>query len=113
MLCFYDNLMTFALPPPGPIKIRGFCFTSANKCRPEREGAGGKTSHLNAAATERFHCPSSGFTSSLYEFMSNCQELSLVPLKEFTNSALRRALETIFKLFDDTSGVKKPLQLAA
>jgi hypothetical protein len=25
----------------------------------------------------------------------------------------RRALETILKLFDDTSGVKKPLQLAA
>jgi hypothetical protein len=42
---------------------------------------------------------SSGFTSSLYEFVSNCQELSLVPLKELTNSALRRALETILKLF--------------
>ena len=27
---------------------------------------------------------SSGFTSSLYEFVSNCQELSLVPLKELT-----------------------------
>jgi hypothetical protein len=56
---------------------------------------------------------SSGFTSSLYEFVSNCQELSLVPLKELTNSALRRALETILKLFSDTSGVKKSLQLAA
>lgn len=56
---------------------------------------------------------SSGFTSSLYEFVSSCQELSLVPLKELTNSALRRALETILKLFDDTSGVKSPLQLAA
>jgi hypothetical protein len=56
---------------------------------------------------------SSGFTSSLYEFVSNCQELSLVPLKELTNSPLRRALETIFKLFDDTSGVKSPLKLAA
>jgi hypothetical protein len=56
---------------------------------------------------------SSGFTSSLYEFVSNCQELSLVPLKELTNSALRRALETIVKLFSDTSGVKKSLQLAA
>jgi Transposase DDE domain len=56
---------------------------------------------------------SSGFTSSLYEFVSNCQELSLVPLKELTNGALRRALETIFKLFDDISGVKRPLQLAA
>jgi hypothetical protein len=56
---------------------------------------------------------SSGFTSSLYEFVSACQELSLVPLKELTNGALRRALETIFRLFDDTSDVKKPLQLAA
>ncbi len=56
---------------------------------------------------------SSGFTSSLYEFVSTCQELSLVPLKELTNSALRRALETIFRLFDDTMGVKSTLQLAA
>jgi hypothetical protein len=55
----------------------------------------------------------SGFTSSLYEFVSTCQELSLVPLKELTHSALRRALETILKLFDDTSDVKRPLQLAA
>jgi hypothetical protein len=56
---------------------------------------------------------SSGFTSSLYEFVSNCQELSLVPLKELTTGALRQALETILKLFDDFSGVKRPLQLAA
>ena len=56
---------------------------------------------------------SSGFTSSLYEFVSTCQELSLVPLKELTHSALRRALETICRLFDDTNGVKSPLQLAA
>ena len=56
---------------------------------------------------------SSGFTSSLYEFVSTCQELSLVPLKELTNGALRRALETIFRLFDDTKGVKSTLQLAA
>jgi IS4 transposase len=56
---------------------------------------------------------SSGFTSSLYEFVSTCQELSLVPLKELTKGALRRALETIFRLFDDTNGVKSPLQLAA
>src|SRR5919197_1450506 len=56
---------------------------------------------------------SSGFTSSLYEFVSNCQELSLVPLKELTNGALRRALETILTLFSDPIGVKKPLQLAA
>ena len=56
---------------------------------------------------------SSGFTSSLYEFVSNCQEFSLVPLKELTNGALRQALETILKLFDDFSGVKRPLQLTA
>jgi len=36
---------------------------------------------------------SSGFTRSLYEFVSHCQEVSLVPLKELANNALRRALE--------------------
>jgi hypothetical protein len=56
---------------------------------------------------------SSGFTRSLYEFVSSCQELSLVPLKELTNGALRRALETILTLFSDPIDVKKPLQLAA
>jgi hypothetical protein len=56
---------------------------------------------------------SSGFTRSLYEFVSNCQELSLVPLKELTNGTLRRALETILTLFSGPIGVKKPLQLAA
>ena len=55
---------------------------------------------------------SSGFTSSLYEFVSNSQEFSLVPLKELANTALRRALETIFRLFDDIKGAKSPLQLA-
>jgi hypothetical protein len=54
---------------------------------------------------------SSGFTSSLYEFVSNCQELSLVPLKELTKGTLRRALETISRSFDDTKGVKSPPQL--
>jgi hypothetical protein len=54
---------------------------------------------------------SSGFTSSLYEFVSSCQELSLVPLKELTNRALRRALETILRLFNDTRSVKVPQQL--
>src|SRR5918996_1697217 len=49
---------------------------------------------------------SSGFTSSLYECVSICQELSLVPLKELANTTLRQALETILKLFDDTSGLK-------
>jgi hypothetical protein len=33
--------------------------------------------------------------------VSNCQKLSLVPLKELTNGALRRALETILTLFSD------------
>jgi hypothetical protein len=56
---------------------------------------------------------SSGFTSSLYEFVSNCQELSLVPLKELTKGILRRALETIFRVLDDTKGVKSPPQLPA
>jgi hypothetical protein len=56
---------------------------------------------------------SSGFTSSLYEFVSNCQEFSLVPLKELTKGSLHRALETIPTLFGDTMGVKKPLHLAA
>jgi hypothetical protein len=56
---------------------------------------------------------SSGFTSSLYEFVSNCQELSLVPLKELINGTLRRALETIFRVLDDTKGVKSPPQLPA
>jgi hypothetical protein len=54
---------------------------------------------------------SSGFTSSLYEFVSNCQEFSLVPLKELAHNALCRALETIFRLFDDTKGAKSPLHL--
>jgi len=74
-------------------------------CRADRECL------RHRLVVSRLH--SSGFTNSLYEFVSNCQELSLVPLKELTNSALRRALETIFRLFDDTSGVKSPLQLAA
>jgi hypothetical protein len=43
---------------------------------------------------------SSGFTSSLYEFVSNYQELSLVPLKELTKGILRRALETIFRVLE-------------
>ena len=56
---------------------------------------------------------SSGFTSSPYEFVSNCRELALVPLKALAHGALRRALETILTLFSDPIGVKKPLQLAA
>jgi hypothetical protein len=56
---------------------------------------------------------SSGFTRSLYEFVSHCQEFSLVPLKELTKGILRRALETILTLFGDTMGIKRPLHLAA
>jgi Transposase DDE domain len=56
---------------------------------------------------------SSGFTRSLYEFVSNCQEFSLVPLKELTKGALRRALEIIFRVLDDTKGVKSPPHLPA
>jgi hypothetical protein len=56
---------------------------------------------------------SSGFTRSLYEFVSNCQELSLVLLKELTKGILRRALETIFRVLDDTKGVKSPPQFPA
>jgi IS4 transposase len=56
---------------------------------------------------------SSGFTSSLYEFVSHCQEFSLVPFKELTQGILRRALETIFRVLDDTKGVKSPPQLPA
>ena len=56
---------------------------------------------------------SSGFTRRLYEFVSNCQEFSLVPLKELTQGILRRALETIFRVLDDTKGVKSPPQLPA
>ena len=43
---------------------------------------------------------SSGFTSSLYEFVSTSQELSLVPLKELTHGALRRALELDSQVFN-------------
>ena len=53
---------------------------------------------------------SSGFTSSLYEFVSSCQDLSLVPLQELTNSALRQALAAILKLL---GGTEKHLQLVA
>src|ERR671925_36926 len=52
---------------------------------------------------------SSGFTRNLYEFVSHCQEFSLVPFKELANNALRRALETIFRLFEGTNDIKRPL----
>jgi len=53
---------------------------------------------------------SSGFTSSLYEFVRSCQEMSLVPLKELTNRALRMALEAVLKLL---GGTERHLQLVA
>jgi hypothetical protein len=53
---------------------------------------------------------SSGFTGSLYEFVTSCQDLSLVPLKELTNQAFRQALEAIFKLL---GGTERRLQLVA
>ena len=54
---------------------------------------------------------SSGFTSSLYEFVTRCQEVSLVPLTNLpASSALRTALEAILKLI---RGTERPLQLAA
>jgi hypothetical protein len=53
---------------------------------------------------------SSGFTSSLYEFVTSCQDLSLVPLKELTNQAFRQALEAILKLL---GGTERHLQLVA
>src|SRR5919109_558682 len=56
---------------------------------------------------------SSGFTRNLYEFVSHCQEFSLVPLMELTKGILRRALETISRVLDDTKGVKSPPQLPA
>jgi hypothetical protein len=37
----------------------------------------------------------SGFTGSLYEFVTRCQELSLVPLADLTAGAFRRALHAI------------------
>ena len=39
------------------------------------------------------------------------REFSLVPLKELANNALRRALETIFRVLDDIKGAKSPLHL--
>jgi hypothetical protein len=41
---------------------------------------------------------SGGFTSSLYEFVTRCQELSLVPIDQLpVDSAIRRALEAVQK----------------
>jgi len=54
---------------------------------------------------------SSGFTSSLYEFVTRCQEMSLTALSQLpTNSALRQALEAILKLLN---GQQRHLQLVA
>jgi len=54
---------------------------------------------------------SSGFTSSLYEFVTRCQEMSLTALSQLpANSALRQALEAILKLL---TGHQRQLQLVA
>jgi Transposase DDE domain len=54
---------------------------------------------------------SSGFTSSHYEFVVRCQEVSLTPLEHLPEqSALRKALEAILKLL---SGQERHLQLVA
>ncbi len=54
---------------------------------------------------------SSGFTSSLYEFVTRCQEMSLTGLSQLpANSALRQALEAILKLLN---GQQRHLQLVA
>lgn len=54
---------------------------------------------------------SSGFTSSLYEFVTRCQEASLTALSQLpANSALRQALEAILKLLN---GQQRHLQLVA
>ncbi len=54
---------------------------------------------------------SSGFTSSLYEFVTRCQEASLTALSQLpANSALRKALEAVLKLLN---GQQRQLQLVA
>ncbi len=54
---------------------------------------------------------SSGFTSSLYEFVTRCQEMSLTAVSQLPqNSALRQALEAILKLLN---GQPRHLQLVA
>lgn len=54
---------------------------------------------------------SSGFTSSHYEFVVRCQEVSLTPLAHIAEqSALRKALEAILQLL---SGQERHLQLVA
>jgi hypothetical protein len=43
------------------------------------------------------------FPASLYEFVTRCQELSLVRLTDITDGALRRALERVRRHFTDSS----------
>ncbi|HZS03791.1 MAG TPA: IS4 family transposase [Blastocatellia bacterium] len=50
---------------------------------------------------------SSGFTSSLYEFVTRCREQSLVPVTRLTRGALREALEKIAKLL--TQPIDQPV----
>jgi hypothetical protein len=55
--------------------------------------------------------PSSGFTSSRHEFVTRCQETSLIELGQILQkSALRKALEVVLKLL---GGMEKHLQLVA
>jgi len=54
---------------------------------------------------------SSGFSSSLYEFVTRCQEMSLTGMSQLpANSGLRKALEAILKLLN---GQPRHLQLVA
>ena len=54
---------------------------------------------------------SSGFTGSHYEFVTRCQEMSLVAIGELSEkSELRRAMEAILKLFTDN---ERHLELVA
>jgi hypothetical protein len=54
---------------------------------------------------------SSGFTSSLYEFVTRCQEMSLTALSQLpANSTLHKALEAILNLLN---GQQRHLQLVA
>jgi hypothetical protein len=51
-----------------------------------------------------------GFTDSLYEFVTRCQELSLVPIDQFPDeSAIRRGLEAVRKFLYAASPSRAPV----
>jgi DDE family transposase len=53
---------------------------------------------------------SGGFTSSLYEFVTRCQELSLVPIDQLpAESSIRRTLEAVQKLLCATATGPAPV----